>query len=207
MWAVVCLNNCDQRIHVSSSLMAHRLSYSVLPCSFLLVADRMIMSCVTLDATHQKHTETVSPISKKFYTGKPFCWLPVCLEYSCPLDLCIWELFLLKISLITIDLKCYSREKCVSISPVSQKHELKRNVIKSLNCKIKTWCIFKIELTILRNHQWIMSCDFIFCLAQTNSLLNVRDLEFWPSILYKQYPWIFWKFREFAVILISLFSH
>lgn len=127
----------DQRICVPSSIMAHKVSHSVSPCYFLLVADRMTMPWVTANVAHQKCTKAVSLISKKFYIAKPFCWLPVCLQPSGSLDFCIWEFLLLKLSLITIDLELHNRDKCVCASPVSQKHKWKRNVIKSLNWKIR----------------------------------------------------------------------
>lgn len=122
MWAVVCLMDCDQRIHVPPSIMAQKVSYSSLPCSSLLVADRKIMPWVTLDVTHQKHTEDVSLISKKFYTGKSHsadflsAWNLHVLQIFLLGSFCYWS----KLSLITTDLRLYSRDKCACASPASQ---------------------------------------------------------------------------------------
>lgn len=121
-WAVVCLMDCDQRIHVPPSIMAQKVSYSPPPCSSLLVADRKIMPWVALDVTHQNRTEVVSLISKKFYTGKSHsadflsAWNLRVLQISVLGSFCYWS----KLSLITTDLRVYSRDKCACASPASQ---------------------------------------------------------------------------------------
>lgn len=98
---------------------------------------------------------------------------------------------------------------CISCQ---SKHELKRNVIKNLDCQIKNDVSFKIELTYLRDHEWIQKIClrfFIFCLAQTNNPLNVRDLGFWPLILYKLDPpplleiWGVYRYFEFSVFSLK----
>lgn len=129
MWAVVCLMDCDQRIHMSPSIMAQKVSYSPPPCSSLLVPDRKIMPWVTLDVTHQKHTEVVSLISKKFYTGKSHsadflsAWNLRVLQISVLGSFCYWR----KLSLITTDLRLYSRDKRTCASPAKAWAEKKRD--------------------------------------------------------------------------------